>query len=277
MATVALYNGQPEAHPLLNNRGLAYGDGLFETIAYINGELRHWDAHISRLFEGCERLKIAPPDIGRLRREVLSLLDDRESAVAKIIVTRGPGGRGYTPLINAECERIVQISDWPAHVAEWQVNGISAGVCRSTLATNPQLAGLKHLNRIEQVLAAEECLQHGWDEGLMTNNGSVICGTKTNLFLVQQDSLVTPNLSNCGVAGTMRTHVLRAAEAIKVPFAEQPVAMEAMLNAESMFVSNALIGLVQVNRLMYPAGGEIATKQYAACPIMLELRRHLGV
>ena len=278
MASVALYNGQAVAHPIIENRGLAYGDGLFETIACIDGELRHWDAHISRLGSGCETLKISAPNFSALQRETLSLLGDRERAIAKIIITRGAGGRGYTPTVTAQSDRLVQLFDWPRQLDVWRSTGISIGICETILASNAQLAGLKHLNRLEQVLAAGECQQFGWDEGLMrTASGNVICGTKTNLFLVKNGVLVTPGVSKCGVAGTMRSKVISAADALNVTFAERDVTIESLLDADNLFVTNAVIGLAHVNQLTCDFKQKTLINDYGPCSLVSELRDHLGI
>ncbi|MGR8948408.1 MAG: aminodeoxychorismate lyase [Gammaproteobacteria bacterium] len=255
MANIALYNGHPETHTLIQNRGLAYGDGLFETIACIDGEMRHWDAHVRRLLSGCNRLRIPPPDTKQLSAEAKSLVGARDRAVVKIILTRGPGGRGYAPPANVRCERIVQILDWPSGSANWHSRGVRVGICATELSKNQLLAGIKHLNRLEQVLAADECAANDWEEGLMmTTDHNVVCGTKTNVFLVAQRRLFTPDLTECGVLGTMRARVLEQTSAHRIPVTECAISIDTLANAEYVFLTNALVGLAPVASIEFPDG-----------------------
>ena len=129
MSEPALINGEPNDHLSISNRGLAYGDGLFETVAVVGGQLRFWDAHVARLLEGCRCLGIAPPDPAALVAEARQLMSGRERAVLKIMVTRGEGGRGYTPDPTAQATRIIQVFDWPNHYASWREGGLRAGLC----------------------------------------------------------------------------------------------------------------------------------------------------
>ena len=148
MAETALVNGQLDSHALISNRGLAYGDGLFETIAYSGGSLRLWKLHVERLLAGCQRLGIAPPNIDTLEQEALQLVEHRDRSVVKIIVTRASAGRGYSPLpiseltstrtsANSGAVRIVQVFDWPDSYDTWQSNGIHLGLCESIISENP--------------------------------------------------------------------------------------------------------------------------------------------
>ena len=276
MAASALVNGEFDHHPLIHNRGLAYGDGLFETIAVIDGKPRSWRAHMKRLHEGCRRLALAPPDASLLASEAQQLIAGRDPAVLKIIVTRGSGGRGYTPAEGVVNDRILQVFDWPSSYAEWRSQGIRAGLCSTPIGLNPQLAGIKHLNRLEQVLGARECALNSWAEGLLFNTeDELIGGTKTNVFVAFDSGLETPLLDKCGVHGVMRAQVLDLARALDIEITESRIQRARMSTAKEIFVTNAILGMARITclDLAHPYGTEIL--EFDEFKISEQLQKHL--
>ena len=238
-----LVDGAAQAEVDAADRGLHYGDGLFETLAVVDGRIRHWAQHRDRLESGCRRLGLECPDASLLEREVLQLSDGCARRVVKIIVTRGTGTRGYRPPRPARSRRILLASDWPRHPQQWAREGVRVRLCQMRLGHNPSLAGIKHCNRLEQVLARSE-----WDdefeEGLMLDErGHVIEGTMSNLFLVQDGALTTPDLSRCGVAGVMRQVVLDQAPRLGIPAAVAEVGLEQVRQAEGLLLCNSIIGI----------------------------------
>lgn len=241
------------------DRGLHYGDGLFETIKVEDGSPEFWDRHLARLAEGCERLGIAAPEGDTLRREARRLCAGDRRSVLKIIVTRGAGGRGYRPPERPVPTRILSRHPWPDHApAAWR-EGVVVRVCTTRLATQPLLAGIKHLNRLEQVMARRE-----WDdpvigEGLMLDtDGFVVDGTMSNLFIVAGGRLATPDLSLSGVAGVMRAVVLEAAAKLKVPAEVTRLTLDRVRAADEAFLTNSLIRIWPVRELdgkRYRLGG----------------------
>jgi 4-amino-4-deoxychorismate lyase len=264
--TAILVNGRPAEHISVTDRGLLYGDGLFETLAVDAGRPLLWEAHLQRLLDGCRRLEIPALDTNVLSDEAARLCAGQARAVLKIIVTRGPSARGYTPPLDATPTRILSRSPWPDYLAAHARHGVAVTWCTTPLARNPRLAGIKHLNRLEQVLARAECLPlHA--EGLMCDtDGQVIAGTMSNLFVVTGDTLATPDLSQSGVAGVVRAQVLAVARARGLDCRERrltPVEVEA---ADELFLTNSIIGLWPVNRLgarTYPIGNVTQTIQQA--------------
>jgi 4-amino-4-deoxychorismate lyase len=247
-------NGQPGEALSVRDRGLAYGDGVFETMAVINGRVRLLEAHLARLAAGLSRLAIAPPDREQLTREIAHAAALPGAGVLKLIVSRGVGARGYRPDA-AIPSRI--LSAWPAREQAQALaeSGVELRICRIRFAEQPALAGLKTLNRLEQVLARGEW---GDDppEGLMLDGaGRVISGTMSNLFAVLPQGLVTPALERCGVRGVMRGAVLRAAAAAGGAVIECDVTLADLERASELFLTNALIGAWPVRRL---AGRELA-------------------
>ncbi len=200
-----LVNGVEQDHIALGDRGLQFGDGLFETLCVRAGQARYWERHMARLRAGCARLGLPPPDEQRLHFEVGRLIRQQPHGVVKILLTRGTGGRGYSPPADVEVSRIVRYLPRPVIPAE----GLRLARCATSLGRNPRLAGIKHLNRLEQVLASHELTELHADEGLLADSeGRVIEGTRSNLFLVHQGELITPDLGQCGVAGVLRSVVL---------------------------------------------------------------------
>ncbi len=239
-----LVNGQPADSLPLTDRGLSYGDGVFETIAVRNGEPEYLDRHLLRLNNGCVRLGIKPPSAEKILTEALQLSRALDRAVLKIIITRGQGGRGYRPDADGETTRILLNYPWPDYPKTYASEGIAATVCKLRLGRNAQLAGIKHLNRLEQVLARGEW-QDEYQEGIVLDTeGHVVEGTMSNLFIVRGIRLLTPALAQCGVAGIMRDVVLETAQrqGIEV-LTTDDIHLQDLQTADALFFCNSLIRL----------------------------------
>lgn len=245
-----LINGQPATTVDANDRGLLYGDGVFETLAVRHGRPQCWTAHWQRLRAGCEALAIAAPDEELLYQEAVSLCNSSEQSVLKILVTRGAGGRGYRPSQPpATPTRIVSRHDWPDFPSRARTEGVKVRLCELRLARQPRLAGIKHLNRLEQVLARLE-----WDdpeiaEGLLRDDQDrLIEGTMSNLFLVRGGDLITPDLRQCGVAGVVRQLIMEDLCGHGYPVHIQPVDEDQLLQADEVFLCNSLFGIWPVRQ-----------------------------
>ncbi|GGZ61549.1 aminodeoxychorismate lyase [Lysobacter xinjiangensis] len=221
------------------DRGLAYGDGLFETMRAHHGDVPWWDRHWSRLRQGATVLGLALPDEARARAELAGLLDGRDG-VTKLLVTRGAGERGYAP---GPHEPFWMLSVSPTPPAR---SPITLRWCATRLALQPALAGLKHCNRLEQVLArAEWTPGETADEGLMLDaEGAVVSAVAGNLFVLRGDAWLTPSLDRCGVRGVMRGWALTALDATEARLATADVE-----TADALFVCNAVRGILEVARL----------------------------
>lgn len=242
-------DGQPLEWLSVKDRGLAYGDGLFETIAVRAGSPVLLDRHLARLGEGCARLLI-DLDLALVRAELLAFSRELGDGVAKLIVTRGDGLRGYAPPQPALSRRILQGSAKPVYPACNAELGVRLFPCVTRLAEQPLLAGIKHLNRLEQVLARAEWQDAEHAEGLMLDaSGRVIEGVYSNLFLLKGGVLLTPDLSRCGVAGVMRAELLAQAERQGLPCQVCDIALEALLQADEVFLCNSLYGVWPVRAL----------------------------
>lgn len=236
----ALVDGAPGESLSIRDRGLHYGDGLFETVRWERGSLRWFDRHLARLALGCERLGLAAPDPALLRAEAISVASALPRALVKIILTRGAAtARGYRPAGDERATRIVCAYDWPAESpAEFRV-GLSAVL----LGINPQLAGIKHLNRLEQVLAQGDAGRRGFAEVLMQSSaGEIVGGSMSNLFAWRGEELHTPSVADCGVAGIMRSLVLEAADTLGIPVRVAALTPGQLADAGSLFVTNVRLG-----------------------------------
>ncbi len=236
-------DGQPADALSLKDRGLAYGDGLFETIAVRSGKPLLLDRHLQRLTEGCRRLALAvDPDL--VRGEMQAYAEAMREGVLKLILTRGDSLRGYTADPVARARRILQGSALPAYPAAHAEQGVRLFPCATRLSEQPLLAGLKHLNRLEQVLARAEWRDSEHAEGLMLDGmGRVIEGVFSNLFLVSLGGLFTAGLSRCGVAGVMRAEILAQAAAQGIPVQVVDISLEQLQQADEVFVCNSVYGI----------------------------------
>ena len=243
-------NGKLGDRVSATDRGLQYGDGLFETIAVVGGGPCLWTRHLHRLQSGCRRLAIPCPPPEQLLSNCQKEIGFRERGVLKLVLTRGRGGRGYRPLPRVEPTCIIAFHPWPDYPDQWNRLGIRLRLCDTPLSENPVLAGIKHLNRLEQVLAQSEWNDPEIAEGLMLDSrGQIVEGTMTNLFLVRGGVLMTPDLRRGGVAGVMRGLVLDLAREEGITVKQGTVSPADLAAAEALFVTNSLIGLWPVQEL----------------------------
>ena len=246
-----LVNGQTSDTLSIHDRGLHYGDGVFETLAVEKGEALALEEHLVRLAAGATALGFPDADLSAVFDEIDQIIGEDERSVLKIILTRGPGGRGYRrPDIETEPSRILTRHPWPEdYNSGLYKNGIRVRLCETRLGHNPKLAGIKHLNRLEQVLARSE-----WDdadilEGLMLDiDGNVIEGCMSNIFLVSGRKLMTPALDQCGIHGVVRKLVLDAAAETGLDSHVTQVRLDDLTEADEVFICNSVLGLCHVRQ-----------------------------
>ena len=237
-------NGQPGTLVDISDRALQYGDGLFETIRVRHARPEHLERHMRRLSVSCERLKFPPVDWALIRQELLELAGQQEDAVLKYILSRGTGGRGYQPGPELEVTRIASIHPLPRWPSDPDQNGVRTRICTTRLAVQPLLAGLKHLNRLEQVLARAEWNDPDITEGFMLDQElHLVEGTMSNVFIVHGRELLTPELSGCGVAGVMRSVILDLAATLGFNTRVQSLTLDDVKGAQEVFICNSLAGI----------------------------------
>jgi len=239
-----LINGQPGDSVPVDDRGLRYGDGCFETMAVKHGRIPLWERHFRRLSESCKRLKIRLGiEQGDLESELQELIGNVDEAVLRLTVTRGSDQSGYRFDDKLVANRIASLMAPRNYPASYQTVGVAVHLCTTTLSRNPKLAGIKHLNRLDQVLARDEWRDE-YVEGLLCDDrGYVVEGTITNLFCVEQDKVITPQLDESGVAGVMRAEVIDRLRRLGVECSEARIDRERLLEADACFLTNALIGV----------------------------------
>jgi 4-amino-4-deoxychorismate lyase len=229
-----------------NDRGLLYGDGVFETILFVHGRAPLWTRHVARLHEACARLALPVPDTAQLEREAAQVCAGLARAVVRVTLTRGSGERGYAPPRPAQSRRIVSATVAAEINPDWYRRGIRVRWCDTRLAAQPRLAGIKHLNRLENVLARAEWNDADIAEGLLRDEAdNVIGATAANVFAVIDGQLRTPALYHCGVAGVMRAQVLAWRTEAQV----QVVATDELMRASEVFLTNAVRGVLPVREL----------------------------
>jgi 4-amino-4-deoxychorismate lyase len=227
-----------------DDRGLQYGDGLFETMRIAQGGVPLLERHLARLGDGCARLGLPLPDAAALRGELGAACAGVAAGVLKLVLTRGSGERGYRPPQRPAPRRILSLHPSPAVEADAAARGVRARSCTTRLAIGGPLAGLKHLNRLEQVLARAEWRDPGIAEGLMLDaEGTLVGGTMTNLFLLRAGVLHTPTLDRCGVAGVARGLVLECAPEVGLRVEQRRIAPDELAAADALFVCNAVVGI----------------------------------
>lgn len=232
------------------DRGLAYGDGVFRTLILRAGRPRWWSRHFHKLERDCAALGISCPSEPVLLEDIARIARLEPDCVIKIIITRGPGPRGYAPPASVAPTRIVLSSPLPRYPAGVTESGVTVHLCSLRLGFQPALAGVKHLNRLENVLARSEWSDAGIAEGMLLDlDGDVIGGTMSNLIVIEDGALITPELTRCGVAGVTREAVLEAAAAAGVPARVERLGLTRVLDAAELLLVNSVIGVWQVRAL----------------------------
>jgi 4-amino-4-deoxychorismate lyase len=247
------HDGDPTRDIAIDDRAFQYGDGLFETIAIRNAEPRLWDYHMDRLARGCERLKINMPDVQILRNRLDSAVKESNElsnyCVAKLIISSGISERGYGRSQAIDGETYVGVFATIPVALEKYHEGIEAILCSTKLALYSVTAGLKTLNRLEQVLARSECVAQGAFEGLTLDaDDRLICGTMSNVFIISSESVITPSLDRCGVAGVMRRHTIQTLADNGLDVEIRDVSEAELLRCDEVFLTNSQFGILPVRR-----------------------------
>ncbi|MCU0811307.1 MAG: aminodeoxychorismate lyase [Thiobacillaceae bacterium] len=239
-----LVNGVPGDCVSARDRGLAYGDGVFRTLRVRGGQPMWWQDHYAKLEHDAAALNLPCPQATVLQDEI-EWLAAGQDGVAKLILTRGGGPRGYAPPPQPQVTRIVTFDSSPADSAEQGVADISVRWCDLRLGRQPRLAGIKHLNRLENVLARAEWQDPAIREGLLCDDtDAVVSGVTSNIFIVSAGVLKTPDLSQCGVAGVARSRILRAARERGIDAEVTRILPDTVMHADEVMLCNSVQGRV---------------------------------
>ena len=233
------------------DRGFAYGDGVFRTILMRDGLPECWPQHYQKLVADCAMIKIVCPSAELLMSDLQLLFLPDETAVAKIIITRGEGERGYAPPAITNPMRVVIKSAVKNYPASYFSEGVNLHVCKTPLAAQPLLAGVKHLNRLENVLARMEWTDPNIADGLMLDDEHhVIECTAANIFACFGDTLITPKLDRCGIAGVTRQRVIDMAHLLDLSVKIEDITLPKLLSADAIIMTNSVYGALQVKSIL---------------------------
>lgn len=274
----SVVNGQQAERISVRDRGLQYGDGCFETLRVARGEPILREAHLERLRQACSVLQLAT-DFDALQREIETILNSNSltDAVLKITITRGSGGRGYAPPRAAECSRILQLFGYSSPDT---TRGARVVLCRHRLSANTQLAGIKHLNRLDQVLASAQ-IPPGFDEGLcMDQDDNLIEGCRSNLCIALDGAILSPALTRCGVEGVMLNYLIDEFAQRELLVSRSEITLQMLQSAEEVFLCNSVFGVWPLAELSDGQGelywsGVAGPRGLAATQIAEELFRRV--
>jgi len=240
-----LVNGIEQNQIDIENRGLAYGDGLFTTAKIIDGRVQYLSSHVQRLLLGCEKLALFSPNKLELTEQLSQVAKQYNLAVLKVIITASTGGRGYARATEPKSDLIIMVHDYPKHYDELAIAGITLGNSKQPIGINPMLSGLKHLNRLEQVLLRQELANTKEDDLVVTNiNDEVIEATSANLFFWLNGKLCTPEITSSGVNGIMRQTILQKYPDTLI----KKVTLTELASSPAMFICNCVMGVMPVKR-----------------------------
>ena len=245
-----MINGEQGGAIHVMDRAVMYGDGVFRTMRMRNGKVKCWPQQYNKLNADCQALDILCPGLNTLEQELRYLALDEPDCVVKIIVSRGDGERGYRVSPSVSPNRVLMSSPAPQHPIQFWYEGVKLHLCELRMSHQPRLAGIKHLNRLENVLARMEWDDASIPEGLLLDaDGWVIEGTMSNLFMRAGQKLITPDLSACGVAGLQRDRILKHVPALGLTPEIAYVTLPALLQAEEIFICNSVIGIWPVRQI----------------------------
>ncbi|WP_462158114.1 aminodeoxychorismate lyase [Pseudoalteromonas sp. GB56] len=247
--TKTIINGKPSGVIDINDRGFNYGDGFFTTAKVSFGEVQLWHLHHKRLEECAQRLGFGDLNFAAIEQDMATLLSGapEQDAVLKIVITRGNGGRGYAPPSDVDATRIIRLLPFPENYAHLPKSGMSLSVAKTRLAQQPLLAGLKTLNRLEQVLVKQEAAQqHSDDVLVLDTNDNVIETSSANLLMYQQGQWYTPSLQQAGIQGVFLAHLQQQFDIVS-----RNVSLAELFSMEAVYCCNSLMGLVPISRIAH--------------------------
>ena len=246
MTPIVLINGAKQSKISIFNRNAQFGDGLFETCVVENKKILFWVNHFARLNRGCEQLKISKVDESVWLSDVKKALSlcSYDHCVVKLILSRGESLRGYGFKDDIKPVRAVIVSELQKTTPN---NSFCLEYCQSGYDSNPKLAGIKHCNRLEEVLARAGLKS---DEGIMLDeNHNVISVTQGNIYAILGNKLITPKLDKCGVEGTRRAVILDLTKHLDIKVKVEVLSVEKLGQADEVFISNSIIGIQSISQI----------------------------
>ena len=262
-------NGKRDSSLALPDRGLNFGDGLFETLLVDSGRILHIERHLYRLQLGMAALEISSnlDELVTQLNTAAAEFAEAPWAAMRLTLTRGAGPRGYLPpdSDSQHSQFVIEVSPIARDCGEPE-EPARLGLAELRLALQPALAGIKHLNRLEQVLAAQQLAKSGFREGvLLDTQDHIVSVVAGNIFALKGGCIVTPALHYCGIAGTRRALLMeRWAPALGLDVIETKMTLSDLESAEEVFYTNALFGVrsvASVGRVEFP-GDAVAQRLF---------------
>lgn len=251
-------NGEPQQSISLSDRSFQYGDGCFTTMLTVKGEIAHWQYHKERMQACLDVLRIAQPDWQQVELWLKAAMLDSLKAGLKLHISRGEGGRGYSPTQVGTPNVTISDFAFPSHYESWREEGIALGIAEPRLGHAPLLAGHKHNNRLEQILVKADLEQQSVVDGIALDlDGNIIETSMANLFWLNDGVLYTPGLDKAGVAGVMRRLVLEWAEKESIAVEIGHYQLNSLNGAQELFITNSILGVAPINQVgdrTYPIG-----------------------
>ncbi len=243
-------NGKPQSELPADDRATQFGDGCFTTARVVDGEIRFLAAHLQRLRDACQRLMIPFIEWSVLEQEMVARAAGHQMAVLKVLLSRGSGGRGYSGSACTQPTRILSISAFPSHYSRWREEGITLTLSPVRLGRNPLLAGIKHLNRLEQVLIRAHLEQTDADDALvLDSDGWLTECCAANIFWRKGSDVFTPRVDQAGVNGIMRQHCIRLLATSTFSLHEVNAPEPVLAEADEVIICNALMPVIPVRAL----------------------------
>jgi 4-amino-4-deoxychorismate lyase len=244
-----LINGKLGENISVLDRGFLYGDGLFETILVESGVPLFFDEHIERLCVGCLTIGFPEIDTKLILDEVNRVINHHQYGIVKLVLSRGQGERGFLPPAEPTITRVISFEKTDDPITK-SLKSMGLLLCDTRLAQQPKLAGIKHLNQLERILARSELRGQTNVEGLMLDvNDFVIEGTMSNLFVVKDGVVMTPALSSSGVAGVMRDFLIKRAQVDGVCCKVSELSIDDVKNADEIFMTNSVMLIRAIDQL----------------------------
>ncbi|MDR9826169.1 aminodeoxychorismate lyase [Vibrio sp. FNV 38] len=246
-------NGELSNSISLSDRSFQYGDGTFTTALVRNAKVVRWNEHRARLIEAAGRLSITPPDWSQVEiwlQHAIASVQPEDLFGIKILISRGSGGRGYSPCGCHEPVVVISYFSYPTHYADWHSGGVELGICQRQLGLVPMLAGIKHNNRLEQVLLKTEMDEKGFVDGLVKDMEGYVCETTmANLIWRRDDVLFSPRIDRAGVDGITYQIALNHAKTLGFKTVNGRFTIEDLLEADEVLMTNAVLGIAPVRKI----------------------------
>lgn len=233
-----------------HDRAANYGDGVFSTLRLEQGRVALFERHCQRLLGDAGRIGLQV-DEHILRKAILAAADQYRDGVLKVLISAGTGGRGYARQQEPQVTVHISHHSWPEHYLTWQRQGVAVAVSEFQLGNQPLLAGIKHLNRLEQVLIKRAmATQPGIDDVIVCDGDNcVIEASAANVFWYQDGNWYTPSLEQAGVAGVMRQFILAWFEQNGTEVQSGRFHVSQLQHCEAMLLCNALMPVIPVKQL----------------------------